>query len=137
MPVKYEGELNPRAADVAASAQLVLEDIVKRILARVDTRRKTLCIGGGVAQNSVLNGRLALTGDYDVVHVPPWVTDAGTAIGAAAYAAHQDGFEPIVPEHDYWGPGYDDHAISSALKRINIRATRVAEKQVLLDQVAV
>jgi carbamoyltransferase len=114
----------------------VLEDIIKRILAGVDTRRKTLCIGGGVAQNSVLNGRLALTGDYDVVHVPPWVTDAGTAIGAAAYAAHQDGFEPVLPEHDYWGPGYDEHAIASALKRINVRAIKVAEKQVLLDQVA-
>jgi carbamoyltransferase len=135
-PVKYEGELDPRAADVAASAQLVLEDVVKRILTNGSTRSKLLCIGGGVAQNSVVNGRLALTGDYDVVHVPPWVTDAGTAIGAAAYAAHQDGLEPVVPEHDYWGPGYDDQAIASALKRINVRATRVSERLALLDEVA-
>lgn len=135
-PFRYEGELDPRAADIAASAQWVLEEVIKRILVNALPKSKALCVGGGVAQNSVLNGRLALTGDYDVVHVPPWVTDAGTAIGAAAYAAHQDGLEPVVPEHDYWGPGYDDHAIATALKRINVRATRVNERPVLLDQVA-
>jgi carbamoyltransferase len=133
-PIKYEGELNPRAADIAASVQVVLEEVVGRTLACTDPKSKILCIGGGVAQNSVLNGRLALSGDYDVVHVPPWVTDAGTAIGAAAHVAHQEGFEPIVPEQDYWGPGYDDQAILSALKRINVQATKVAKRQALLDQ---
>jgi carbamoyltransferase len=135
-PFRYEGELDSRAADIAASAQSVLEEVVNRILTNSSVRSKVLCISGGVAQNSVLNGRLALTQDYDVVHVPPWVTDAGTAIGAAAYVAHQHGYEPIVPVHDYWGPGYDNQAIASALRRINVRARRVSEQQLLLDEVA-
>jgi carbamoyltransferase len=134
-PIKYEGELDPRAADIAASVQVVLEEVVGRTLACRHPKSKVLCIGGGVAQNSVLNGRLALSGDYDVVHVPPWVTDAGTAIGAGAHVAHQEGFDPIVPEQDYWGPGYDNQAIESALKRINVQAIKVAKQQALLDEV--
>jgi carbamoyltransferase len=134
-PIKYEGELNPRAADIAASVQVVLEEVVGRTLASAYPKSKVLCIGGGVAQNSVLNGRLALSGDYDVVHVPPWVTDAGTAIGAGAHVAHQEGFEPIVAEQDYWGPGYDNQAIASALERVNVRATKVDKQQILLDRV--
>jgi carbamoyltransferase len=133
-PIQYEGQLNHRAADIAASAQLVLKEIIMRVLAS-DGKSRVLCIGGGVAQNSVINGQLVLNGDYAVVHVPPWVTDAGTAIGAAAYTAHQDGFEPVVPEHDYWGPGYDDQAITRALKRIGVRATKINEKKALLDYV--
>ncbi|MGH8057139.1 MAG: carbamoyltransferase family protein, partial [Candidatus Entotheonellia bacterium] len=134
-PIRYEGELNPRAADIAASAQVVLEDVVGRILSQVGRREKILCLGGGVAQNSVLNGRLAAGGAYEVVHVPPWVTDAGTAIGSAAYMAAQDGFEPVVPEHDYWGPAYDDGMIESALARINVRARKLPGKEELLQEV--
>lgn len=134
-PIRYEGELNPRAADIAASAQVVLEDVVERILAQVGSREKILCLGGGVAQNSVLNGRLAARGEHEVVHVPPWVTDAGTAIGSAAYVASQDGFEPVVPEHDYWGPAYDDEMIESALARINVRARKLLGEEPLLQEV--
>lgn len=134
-PIKYEGEFSERAADIASSAQKVLEEIVTKLLSNADSKRKILCIGGGVAQNSVLNGRLALIGDYDVVHVPPWVTDAGTAIGAAAYVASQDSFAPGLPEHDYWGPGYNDQAIEGALNRIKIQATKVPDRKALLQKV--
>jgi len=135
-PVKYEGELTSSAADIAASVQLVLEEVIKRILSHSRSPNGILCVGGGVAQNSVVNGRLAISGDYDVVHVPPWVTDAGTAIGAAAFVASQDGFEPVLPEHDYWGPGYDNEAIESAVRRIKVRGIAVRDRQTLLRQTA-
>jgi len=134
-PIIYDGTLDQRAADIAASVQFALEEIVTRMLVNSEVNAKVLCIGGGVAQNSVLNGKLALTGDYETVHVPPWVTDAGTAIGAAAYVAHQDGFEPVVPEHDYWGPEYDDHDIEGALGRIKVVARKIDAKERLLNTV--
>jgi carbamoyltransferase len=134
-PIKYEGELNGRAADIAASVQLVLEEVVERLLSNAGSTNKIVCLGGGVAQNSVVNGRLALSGDYDVVHVPPWVTDAGTAIGAAAYVVSEEGFEPILPEHDYWGPEYDDEAIGNAMKRIKVERKKIKSKDALLREV--
>jgi carbamoyltransferase len=135
-PIKYEGTLDHRAADIAASVQLVLEEVVGRMLSNSEVKSRVLCIGGGVAQNSVLNGSLAVSGDYRVVHVPPWVTDAGTAIGAAAYGASLDGFEPVVAEHDYWGPEYDGMAIEAAIKRINVQAKKLPSKESLLREVA-
>jgi len=131
-----KGGLNPRAADIAASAQVVLEEVVQYLLRSTKSMDGVLCLSGGVAQNSVLNGRLAQTGDFKVVHVPSWVTDAGTAIGAAAYVSQKQGFDPIVPNHDYWGPSYNDDAIEQALSRINVQAKKISEKETLLDHVA-
>jgi carbamoyltransferase len=128
--------LNYRAANIAASVQGVLEETVTQMLRASGIRSKVLCIGGGVAQNSVMNGRLVLNGDFETVHVPSWVTDAGTAIGAAAHVARQDGFNPIIPDHDYWGPDYDDAAILGALQRINIQGRKFEHREELLDHVA-
>ena len=135
-PFVEEAELDERGANIAASAQVVLEETVCRVLQETRLKAKVLCIGGGVAQNSVLNGHLATKGNYDLVCVPPWVTDAGTAIGAAAYVAHEDGFEPVVPEHDYWGPEYDDDDVGSALRRINVQARKFDDYEALCTTTA-
>jgi carbamoyltransferase len=135
-PIHFDGNLNERAADMAASVQAVLEDIVVETLHSSGLNGKVLCIGGGVAQNSVLNGRLTLLGKYQEVRVPPWVTDAGTAIGAAAYVAHQQGFEPVVPEHDYWGPDYSEEEIEKAFRRINVHPRKFESRASLLEYVA-
>jgi len=85
-----------RCADIAASLQVVLEERLFALARRVRERtgERVLCYGGGVALNSVANGKLARSGIFDRVIVHPAAGDAGGAVGAAlAYAASRG--EPV------------------------------------------
>ncbi|MCA1298561.1 carbamoyltransferase family protein [Stappia indica] len=72
-------------ADFAAAAQALLERAVQHLLAPWvgRTGARALCLAGGVAQNCVMNARLARTEDFDTVFAYPAAYDAGAAIGAA------------------------------------------------------
>ena len=73
-------------ADLAASFQSVLEDIVLKMIDQVVelTGEKNLCFSGGVALNAVLNGKIL--GKKKVnLYIFPAAGDAGTAVGAALY----------------------------------------------------
>jgi len=91
-PRAPEGPLEPRFLDVARSFQAVAEEVVLRmarhIVARTGERR--LCLAGGVALNSVANGRLAREGVVDDLWVQPAAGDAGGALGAALAVSHQE-----------------------------------------------
>lgn len=71
--------------DFAAAAQALLERAVQHLLAPWVGRTgpRALCLAGGVAQNCVMNARLARSGDFDTVFAYPAAYDAGAAIGAA------------------------------------------------------
>jgi carbamoyltransferase len=92
--------------DVAAALQESLETIVLHVLRhyRNVTARTRLCLAGGVAQNSSLNGTILRSGLFDDVFVQPAAYDAGCALGAAmdACLAH-DALPNVRLEHVYWG----------------------------------
>jgi carbamoyltransferase len=97
-----------RFADIAASAQRVLEDIlvdIARSLHR-ETGLADLCLGGGVALNGVANIRISAESGFERVFVPPAPGDAGCALGAALYAdrIHFGRPDRDVPDHPFWGP---------------------------------
>lgn len=71
--------------DIARSIQRVAEDIVLMIARHMkeETQRRHLCLAGGVAQNSVINGILAHSGLFDEIWVQPAAADAGGSLGAA------------------------------------------------------
>lgn len=66
----------------------VLVDLMRDL--RQQTGCRVLCLGGGVAMNSVINGRIAAEAGYDQVHIPPVAHDGGTAAGAAAWLAFHE-----------------------------------------------
>ncbi len=84
------GDEFQRACDLACSLQRLLE---RELLALAQRARelsgeRVLCYGGGVALNSVANGKLARAGIFDDVLLHPACGDAGGALGAAlAYSA--------------------------------------------------
>ncbi|NUR45624.1 MAG: carbamoyl transferase [Sphingomonas sp.] len=110
-PIDFTTEDGRRFADIAASVQRVLEDILVDI-AR-DLHRETglpdLCIGGGVALNGVANARILKESGFDRVFVPPAPGDAGCALGAALYADRIFFGNPdrSFPDHPFWGPSID------------------------------
>jgi carbamoyltransferase len=85
-----ETEITRREMNIAASVQKVLHDAVL-LLAR-ETRKLTgerrLCTAGGVALNCVANGMLRREKIFDDIWVQPASGDAGGALGAALFAAH-------------------------------------------------
>jgi carbamoyltransferase len=80
-----------READLAASCQLVLEEILLKIARHAAelTGQSSLCLAGGVALNCVANGRLLREGPFEDLWIQPAAGDAGGALGAALFAWHQ------------------------------------------------
>lgn len=119
-PVDLESADGRRFADCAASIQRVVEDVLVDIAARLqrETGRRDLCFGGGVALNGLANARILREAGFDRVFVPPAPGDAGCAMGAALYAdrvyfgnPHRD-----IPDHPFWGPTVDGHALAQAAR---------------------
>lgn len=76
--------------DMAASIQLVTEEIMLKLAAEAvrSTGSRNLCLAGGVALNCVANGKILRAGICDEIWIQPAAGDAGSALGAALYAAH-------------------------------------------------
>lgn len=89
-------------ADVAASCQSVLEEIVFSEIKYLKKRGKgkNLCMSGGIFYNSVLNGRINRESGYTNIYAFPAVGDSGNAVGAALAYLHFKKKKSIFPKLD-------------------------------------
>jgi carbamoyltransferase len=125
-PRKGETELSQFHMDLAASIQVVTEEIVLRLARtlREETGATNLCLAGGVALNCVANGKLLRANIFDQIWIQPASGDAGSALGAALVAWHQHFQRPRTPEpHDamrgtYLGPRYSNEAVRAYLTQV-------------------
>lgn len=92
--------------DLAASAQEVLERISIHIISYwlKITRARNLCLAGGVAQNTSLNGKLLRLRELDAIFIPPAAHDGGAALGAAMLAEQEQ--LPRRAPHRYSSTAY-------------------------------
>jgi len=90
-PRVAESVITQREMDIAASIQKVTEEIVLRMArtAKILTGTKNIVLAGGVALNCVANGVLLRSGIFDDIWIPGPAGDAGGALGAALFVAHQ------------------------------------------------
>lgn len=93
VPRAVPGRWQDAHHDLAASAQLVLEEVVLDLARWLHGRTgdDTLAMAGGVALNCVANSRLAAEGPFRRIWVQPAAGDAGTALGAALHVAAASG----------------------------------------------
>lgn len=77
--------------DLAASVQKMTETVIFHILngAQKLTGSKNVCLAGGVAQNSVANGKIKLHTGFENIYIPSAGHDAGISMGAAMYVHYQ------------------------------------------------
>ena len=89
---RKEEPLTDYHKDLAASVQRVTEEVIFRLAESLykKTRIKNLCITGGVAQNSVANGKVIASTSFEQLYVPPAGHDGGTSVGSALYHHHQE-----------------------------------------------
>jgi carbamoyltransferase len=77
--------------DLAASVQRVTEQTLFHILNHLHqtTKSKSICIAGGVAQNSVANGKILKETGFEKMYIPSAGHDAGISFGAGLYVQHE------------------------------------------------
>ncbi len=140
-PANYEelARLNQHYADVAASIQRVTEEVLLHMARSLhrETGQKRLCMAGGVALNSVANGRILRETPFEELYVQPAAGDGGGAVGAALYAYHHLLGHPrrFVMEHAYWGKAYTNGQAVDWLRAQNIPHEVVGNQDELLDRV--
>ena len=89
-PRRPEDRISERDANLAASIQTVLEEVVLRMTRALaaETGLENLCLAGGVALNCVANGKILRDGRFRRIWIQPASGDAGGALGAALAVYH-------------------------------------------------
>jgi carbamoyltransferase len=143
-PRPPESQITQKEMDLAASIQVVTEEIVLKAAAHAHslTGQTKLVMAGGVALNCVANGRLQREGPFEDVWVQPAAGDAGGALGAAYLVWHQEmGRVRTARARDSQrasrlGPAFDNQEIGLFLDSVGAAYEREDDEQSLVDRVA-
>ena len=139
-PLDPTAEEGRRHADIAASVQLVLEEILVDMCRRLRQQSglPDLCLGGGVALNGVCNARILRESGFERVFVPPAPGDAGCALGAALLADRVHFGQPDrdFPDHPYWGPDIEAEEIARVAREDGLTFVEMASDAELFERLA-
>ncbi len=120
-------ELASRHKDVAAALQMITEDVILKIFnyAHELTQCDAVVFAGGVALNSVANGKLLSNTPFKRIWIQPDATDGGTSLGVASYIYHAIlGKERNYRQTNaYLGPDFSRNEIEQFLQHNSIKYT--------------
>ena len=127
-------ELSDRERDIAASLQLRLEEVAFHILHHLheQTGLTDLGLSGGVAYNSVMNGKILLHTPFKRVFVQPAAGDSGTALGVC-YQIHNGLLNKTrgsVMSGAYTGPEFSEAEIRLALEESSVSYETYSDQEV-------
>ncbi|AMO93247.1 carbamoyltransferase family protein [Collimonas fungivorans] len=124
-------EIQRHHEDVAAAFQKVLEEKLITLCRHLEKRGKSrnLVLAGGVALNSVANGRILRETAFDDVYVMPGAGDNGTCIGAAYQLYNGVLKQPRSFHHDhpYIGTDYSNDEIEKTLRQAKVSYRRASD----------
>ncbi|MEA2592181.1 MAG: carbamoyltransferase, partial [Actinomycetota bacterium] len=122
-------EWRPEHADLAASVQVRLEEMILELAAWLHRRtgERRIALAGGVALNCVANSRLWREGPYEEIWVQPASGDAGTALGAALAVARQGGDQLQPMTSAALGREWNDGELQAWLHRARVGYERPAD----------
>ena len=105
----------------AASIQALFEKLSLEMMDYYlgDILRETgkIAFAGGCALNVKLNQKIIARPEVKELYVQPAASDAGTAVGAAAWVSQQKGVPVEKMEHVYLGPEYTNEDVLAAIAR--------------------
>jgi carbamoyltransferase len=134
-PREYEGKIEKRHMDIAASLQKITEDVILRIVKHAFelTKSENLCMAGGVALNSVANGKILMSKIFKNCFFQPAATDAGGAMGATLYAYNNilGKKRKYVMKDAFLGPKFSDKEIRKFLESRNAKFEKLSEKEIV------
>ena len=125
--------------DIAASIQVVIEEIVLRLTKHIalEYKIKNLCLAGGVALNCVTNGKILKDKIFNKIWIQPAAGDAGGSLGAALAYWHQElKKKRTVNLKDnmngsYLGPKFENNVIEKELKLLNANFKKHEEDEII------
>ncbi|MFC1497553.1 carbamoyltransferase [Verrucomicrobiota bacterium] len=136
-PRKAEAEITRREMDLAKSIQVVTEEMILKMACYIhkQTKKKNLCMAGGVALNCVANGRLLRESPFENIWIQPAAGDAGGALGAAMFTWHvikkkartADGVHDSM-NGSYLGPEFADSTIQSYMENNGYPFLKLSEE---------
>jgi carbamoyltransferase len=115
---KPDTEYSQHYKDVAMSLQRRFEEVVFDLLNKLadELETTTLTLAGGVALNSVMNGKIRANTPFEHIYIHPNAGDGGTSLGAAYHVWNSlTKQRPPALEHAYLGVSFDDESISQSL----------------------
>ena len=103
--------------DLASSLQKAFEEVViEKINILADKYQlDNLCLSGGCAFNSSLNGKIISYSKFKNIYLSPNVGDAGGAIGAALYYANQKNEKIEFSKNPYLGTHYSNENVKKSV----------------------
>ncbi len=137
---KPESEVTQRHKDIAAALQIVTEEALTKMLNHVFkvTKCSDLIIAGGVALNSVYNGKILRNTPFKRIWAQPDPSDGGTSIGAASYIynAILNKKRNFVLENAYLGPEFSEEEIRKVLDENRIKYSKFKNNEELIRTTA-
>lgn len=122
-------------ADIAASAQAVLDEVLLTIARKVKetTGEENFCYAGGVALNGVTNWKIFKEAGFKNIFVHPAAGDSGGALGAALYTYHHVFNKPKNNSFTtpYLGKENAEEDVREFLESDGIKARRYNDKELI------
>ena len=138
-PRKRSQEIKKIHFDLASSVQKFTEYIIFNILNSLysKTGSENICITGGVAQNSVVNGKILGNTSFKRIYIPSAGHDAGTSIGSALFLYNHIFDKPRLKKviNSNFGPSFSQEDIIKYLNRENIDCIVLSDDD-LFDRVS-
>ena len=123
--------------DLAASVQKHTENIILYMIDNLyeKTDSENLCISGGVAQNSVINGQILKKSKFKNIYTPPASHDAGTSIGSALYLYNHILKKNRAPKISsaYYGSKFNHNDIIKVLNKQKINYKIFDENDLIIE----
>lgn len=133
-------EITMRHKDIAAALQLLTEETLTAMLRHVhaETGCENLVLAGGVALNSVFNGKILKSSPFRRVWIQPNASDGGASMGAASYIYHTllGNERAYVLTDASLGPGYTAEDIKRFLDSQGITYSAFKDEAELLKETA-
>ncbi len=99
------------AASVQRFTEEVILDILRGVKKRYPRKSRNLCIAGGVAMNSLVNGKIIKSGLFSDIYIQPASSDNGLPLGAALFGCHK--WRRLPPKTRwttaYWGYNHESN----------------------------
>jgi carbamoyltransferase len=141
-PRMQESPITQREMDLAASIQLVIEEVIVKLAKNISklTKQKNLCLAGGVALNCVANAKLLKAGIFERIWIQPAAGDAGGALGSALAVYHTMLNQPRIVTDiidgmngSFLGPEFSQEEITARLKKCGAVFVTLSENEIILQ----
>lgn len=139
---KPEEKITKRHTDLAASIQMITEEIYFKMLNYLYsiTKIENLCLSGGVALNALANGKIYEKTPFKKIYIFGAASDSGAAVGAGLFTyfnvLKHCNTRKKPASNLYLGSEYSNDKIETVLKKYNLKYKKFSSEKEIIDKTA-